>query len=113
MDPLLKAQLKEVCSIAFTTSTANSYGEVSVASAATFFCRLEDRMRSYERQDGTFQLGYKPLLILDNDVVGLTFNCRIWLPGDSSSTPALAVKPKHIWPVRDENGAVDHWELWM
>lgn len=113
MDPQLKAQLRQIASYAVSTATANVYGEVSVGSVATVYCRLESRVRSMERVDGTFQATRQPLLVIDADGVSATptFETRYWLPGTSSSSATYARHPKFIEVVVDEYGAVQHWEL--
>jgi hypothetical protein len=113
MDPQLKAQLRQIASYAVSSATANVYGEVGVGSVATVYCRLESRIRSMEKTDGTFQATRQPLLVLDadGDTATPTFETKYWLPGISSSTAGLARHPKFIEVVVDEYGAVQHWEL--
>lgn len=111
MDPQLKAQLKQICAYSISSGTANAFGEVQVGSTATAKCRLESRVRSTERADGTFEVTRNPMLILAEDATTPTFEARFWLPGTSSSTAAFARKPKFIEPCIGERGELDHWEL--
>lgn len=115
VDPQLKAQFKQVVSLAFSSATANAFGEVSVGSAATVFCRLERDEREVERPDGTLARTTHRL-ILDCPLAATvtatpTFDMRVWLPGDSSSTPALARRIQMLDVAVDERGNVEHFEI--
>ena len=94
-----------------TTATANIYGETTVGSVATYYCRLENRIRSVERVDGTFALVRGQILFMDTGTTTPALADRFWLPGHSVSTAAFGQHPKSIDVCVDENGAVDHWEL--
>src|SRR3990167_3365078 len=114
LDPQLRTQLKQICVMSFGTSTANDFGEISVGSVATFYCRQEYRTRTTERSDGTYETTRDPLLVLDSTVLSTgtpDFDTRIWLPGFNSGSAAYAKKAKFIEFCVDENGAVEHVEI--
>ena len=111
LDPQLKAQLRQIITFAVSTATANIYGEVSIGSTATAYCRREARTRSVERADGTFQVTRSPIVIMDADAGTPTFETRYWLPGTSTATIANAQHPRFIEVCIDADGGVDHWEL--
>jgi hypothetical protein len=98
---------------AVSSATANVYGEVGVGSTATAYCRMESRVRSMEKVDGTYQATRQPLMVIDADgeTATPTFETRYWLPGTSSGTAALARRPKFIEVCVDEYGVVEHWEV--
>ena len=98
----------------FGTSTVNIFGEISVGSVATFYCRQESRNRSVERSDGTYENSAQPYLVLDSDVLTTgtpDFDTRVWLPGYSPSTAAYGRKPKRVEFCIDVDGGVDHVEI--
>jgi hypothetical protein len=111
MDAQLKAQLKQVVSFKVSTASANSYGEINVGSTATAYCRLENRVVSVQKFDGTYQRTAEPFLVLDSDAATPTFETRYWLPGHSPNSPGFARLPKGITPYFDEIGVLSHWEL--
>lgn len=111
LDPQLRAQLRQIITFAVSGATANIYGEVSVGSTATAYCRRESRTRSIERADGTFQATRTPFIVLDSDAATPTFETKYWLPGVSSTTAANAQHPKFIECCIDADGGVEHWEL--
>ena len=111
LDPLLKAQLKQVLTIE-TASTVNSYGEIQVGSAATCFCRMEELTQWKEKLDGTFERT-KTLLIIDTDAATPNYGSLLWLPGTVPTTAAFAARPSQIVPCIDENGSLDHWEIYV
>lgn len=114
MDPQLRNQLRQICSLSFGAATSNEFGETVVGSAATFYCRLESRERRTENAAGTFVVTRQPLLILDSTVTSTgtpDFDTRIWLPGTSSGTASLARQPKFVHLCVDELGRPDHYEI--
>jgi hypothetical protein len=113
MDPQLKAQLGQVIAFAVSSGTANAFGEIQVGSVATAPCRFENRIRSYERPDGTHEVTRLPLLILDASITTPSLDTRFWVPGTSPSSAGFARKPKGIWLAQDENGVGDHWEIML
>lgn len=112
LDPQLAGQLRQILSVEVSSGTANSFGEIQVGSVATLFCRLENRTRSVERSDGTFDRSPFPFVVIDASTSFTpTMATRVWLPGNSPSTAALARKLTSIEPVPDEMGNLEHWEL--
>jgi hypothetical protein len=111
VDAQLKSQLRQIVTFRPSTASVNSYGEIQVGSTATAWCRLENRMVSVQKFDGTYQRTAEPYLVLDSDVATPTFETRYWLPGHSPNSAGFARLPKGITPYPDEFGNVDHWEL--
>ena len=113
LDPQLKGQLRQIFAYATSAATANVYGEVSVGSTATGYCRMETRVRSMEKIDGTFQATRQPLMVIDADgtVNTPTFETRYWLPGTSSGSSGFARHPKFIETCVDEYGSLSHYEI--
>lgn len=111
-DPQLVGQMQQIVKISFSTGTANAFGEVSVATTvSTFFCRIQTQRREYEKMDGT-EVRSDNLLLFDvADGFTPSFEMRIWFPGESTSTAALARRPVRIHGCVDEFGNVDHWEV--
>lgn len=111
MDPYLRKQLTQVLTFALTAASANDYGEVFVGSTATTSCRVESRIGSLERIDGTFQRTRDPYVVVETfGSASPTFEMRLWLPADPVTT-AFFRRPKQIDSFVDEYGSHSHWEI--
>ena len=114
MDPVLKAQCNQTVEVKFTTGlAADIYGQVPVGTATSFLCRVEPDTRSEDRFVAGSENRTNYLVIMDETVTGLTLESQLWLPGTSSSSSALARRPKKIQAFYDENGALAHWEVYV
>jgi len=112
LDLQLLSQLRQIVSIRYSSATANIYGEIDVgATVATAYCRMERNIASVESPNGTREVAYRPLMILDSSVATPSFSDRFWLPNDSTGTAAYAAKPDSITPRIDELGNLSHWEI--
>ena len=110
MDPQLARQLRQIATYQVSLTTANIYGETTLGSTATAYCRLESRVRHVERIDGTYEVTREPLLIIDSSAFTPTMAMAFWLPGTPLSA-AFARKPKYIEVCVDEFGGINHWEV--
>lgn len=108
MDPQLLAMMAPTTIyVAAVTGTADSTGKPGRGTPAA-------RTAWVEREDKVFDAGTKTEkvtthIIVVQDAIGV--QDRIWLPGDSSATAALARVPYSVEPIRNGAGTVDHYEV--
>lgn len=111
-DPQLVGQMRQLVSLTFGTGTVNTFGEVTAnTSSTTMYCRIQQHNREYELDNGTVMRTTS--LLIFNVSTGFTpdFETRVWFPGESAATAALARRPQRIHAPVDEYGNLSHWEI--
>jgi hypothetical protein len=106
MDPQLKAQLRQTIGVA-ARSSVDSYGQATFGAASNVAARVEEERRRIERRDGTFVESTHRIYT----ETAITYESRIWLPGDSTSDATLAREPQQVHSIVDELGTVHHYEV--
>lgn len=111
MDLQIKAQLNQLVRISAPATSLNAYGEPVFSGSSTFYARVEEVSRQYERSDGE-AVRTTHMIILDTDVTTPVYQGYLWLPGESSSTLTVdARRIKIVKPCPGEDGELDHWEV--
>ncbi len=112
MDRQLRKWLTETAYYKATTAITSA-GVETFGAAVSFTCRTE-----YQRvihgpmfmPRGGEDEEFMHLIFTETNVPD---DARIWLPGDSTSNDALARKIRRKETVRDELGAVSHYEIYI
>lgn len=96
-----------------TPSSITSAGVETFGAAVSFLCRTELRNNYHGPM-------FMPRAGEDTEHMHLLFtttnvpdNARVWLPGDSNADNTLAKKIRNKETVRDEEGAVSHYEIYI
>lgn len=114
MDPQIKAQLKQVVGYA-TPGVTDAAGQVQVGSVATTWGRVEARIREVPMYGGVEERTQN-LIIFAEDFALSERDCReahFWLPGADVSAPTEARRAKIVHYCPDENGNLDHVEVYV
>jgi hypothetical protein len=104
MDPQLKAQCREVISVA-TISGADAAGDFTFNAAGSLPARVVNVEETHERADGTL-LKTTIAIITESEI---KMSDRVWLPGVNPATASLARIPRFVEKAVDEFGNVDFY----
>lgn len=111
MDAQLKSQLKQIVRVGSPAASADIYGQISVASTATVYARVEEHHREFQLYDGD-TIKTRHIVILDSSAPTPTYSSYIWLPDVANTTSvALARRVMIIRITHDERGNLDHYEV--
>lgn len=112
MDIQLRGWLTETAYYKVPASV-DSAGTETFGTATSFLCRseLQEVMHGpmYIPRAGE-DVEWMHLLFTITDIPR---NARIWLPGDSTSDTSLARKIRRKETVRDEEGVISHYEVYI
>lgn len=105
MDAQLKAQLRQIISVATQTSVSAA-GDPSFAAPTAVAARVEDDVSTTSSKDGGERVSRKRIVT----EAAIRISDRIWLPGDSTADASLARSPMSVQELPDELGSTDHFE---
>lgn len=107
----IRDRLTETLSLQTPTGTTSSYGDPSWGSVVTAAARVEPTSRRVTGPDGTLTQATHRLFITPD--VDVSIACRIFLPGVSTSSGALARRPVQVSELKDLDGVRTHWEVYL
>ena len=108
MDAQLLAMMSPVTIyVATAGSTADSTGKLTWGTPAARNAWQELETQIVTMRDGTRRETTHRLIV----EAAIGDRDRIWLSGESSADATLADVPARVWDVRNEAGAVDHYEV--
>lgn len=109
LDPQLRAQFQQTVYVAAIGTSRTVRGEPTFGTPAARLCRFETRqdlVRNAQGEEVT-----SDYWMACGAAVGILD--RVWAPGVSSSDATAALTPIAIEACIDENGAVEHYEVWL
>lgn len=108
MDAELRALLGQTIYVA-SVASRDSYGQATYGTPASRAARVETSSRVVKLATGE-QLQTSHRIFVE---AALYQEDRIWLPGLSSADATLARRPLLIEDIPDEDGAIDHYEVYV
>lgn len=110
LPPELRATMSQTAHVA-PRSGVSPAGDPSFGSAVAVLCRAEPQRRRVVGAAGEEVISSWVMTAVPEATIGESD--RVWLPGDSPLTAALARVPIRVDKGRDENGDLSHWEVYL